>query len=82
MANETKSEVKNKRPIFLVRWFLAIKEYIVGSVRELKKVTWPTRKELFKSTWVVLVIVALMAIVTFGFDKIFDFITGLAYDLI
>ncbi|MCR4722471.1 MAG: preprotein translocase subunit SecE [Eubacteriales bacterium] len=81
MAKNTKKDAA-RRPFFLVRWFIAIKDYIAGSIKELKKVTWPTRKELIKSTWVVLVLVVIIAALTFGFDTLFDIITGWAYDLV
>ena len=35
---------------------------------ELKKVTWPTRKQLFRSTVTVLVIVAIVAVIISLFD--------------
>ena len=39
---------------------------------ELKKVTWPTRKELVNSTIAVLVIVVLTAIIVFFLDVVFE----------
>ena len=39
---------------------------------ELKKVTWPTRKELMNSTIAVLVIVVLTAIIVFFLDVVFE----------
>ncbi|MBR1539866.1 MAG: preprotein translocase subunit SecE [Clostridia bacterium] len=39
---------------------------------ELKKVTWPTRKELVNSTIAVIVIVVLTAIIVFFLDVVFE----------
>ena len=45
----------------------------VNSMRaELKKVTWPTRKELINSTTAVIVIVIITAIIVFFLDVVFE----------
>jgi preprotein translocase subunit SecE len=49
------------------------------SIREAKKVVWPTRKEAMQITAVVFGFVLLMAIFLWGTDKILEF---LLYDLI
>jgi preprotein translocase subunit SecE len=49
------------------------------SVREAKKVVWPTRKEAMQITAVVFGFVLLMAIFLWGTDKILEFVL---YDLI
>jgi|SRR5438309_7508480 preprotein translocase subunit SecE len=49
------------------------------SVRETKKVVWPTRKEAMQITGVVFAFVLLMAIFLWGTDKILEFVL---YDLI
>ncbi|QJD99753.1 preprotein translocase subunit SecE [Massilia forsythiae] len=49
------------------------------SVRETKKVVWPTRKEATQITAVVFVFVLVMAIFLWGTDKILEF---LMYDVI
>ncbi|TFW09703.1 preprotein translocase subunit SecE [Oxalobacteraceae bacterium OM1] len=49
------------------------------SVRETKKVVWPTRKEAIQITGVVFGFVLLMAIFLWGTDKILEFVF---YDLI
>jgi preprotein translocase subunit SecE len=45
---------------------------------EMKKVTWPTRKELIKSTGVVIVAVAIAAIFIGGFDALWNELVKLA----
>ena len=75
-----KNNAKTKREFFLVRWIKGLASYFTESYRELKKVSWPSREELFKSTLVVIVIVAITAILVFLFDTIFTWLTGLFYN--
>ncbi len=49
------------------------------SVREVRKVVWPERKESLRMTAIVFGFVLLMAVFLWGTDKIFDFVL---YDLI
>ena len=49
------------------------------SVRETKKVVWPTRKEAMQITGIVFVFVLVMAIFLWGTDKTLEF---LLYDVI
>lgn len=49
---------------------------------ELRKVTWPTRKELMQSTVVVLVAVAIMAAYTFVLDTAFSRFVALVISVI
>ncbi len=55
-------------------YWLATKQFIVEAVQELKKVTWPNRKETLGTTGVVLVLVILLAIflgaVDFGLARL------------
>ena len=44
---------------------------------ELKKVTWPSFKEVVKKTGVVLAVVAIFAVVIFGIDMLLTFLRGL-----
>ena len=45
---------------------------VKGMRAELKKVTWPTRKELINSTTAVIVIVIITAIIVFFLDVVFE----------
>ncbi|MBE6948713.1 MAG: preprotein translocase subunit SecE [Ruminococcaceae bacterium] len=45
----------------IAKWFREMKS-------ELKKVTWPTRKQLINNTIVALTVMIIVAIVVFGFD--------------
>ncbi|MGN0788237.1 MAG: preprotein translocase subunit SecE [Candidatus Onthoplasma sp.] len=46
---------------------------------ELKKVTWPTFKQVAKQTGIVLVVVLVFMLVLLGFDKLCEFLTGFLY---
>lgn len=81
-AVQPKSKAAPKKQFFLIRWIKGLVNYFVSAFNELKKVSWPTRKELFKGTWVVIVIVALFAIICYGFDSIFGFLAELFYNLV
>ena len=71
------------------RWFMsrsvtvkpkqenALVRYLKDTRAELAKVTWPTREEGFRLTWVVLVVTTISAIVLFGIDSIFSLIVAL-----
>jgi preprotein translocase subunit SecE len=42
--------------------------FITGTVKEMKKVTWPSRDELRESTMIVLVVCGVIATFIFGVD--------------
>jgi len=46
--------------------------YFKDTRAEISKVTWPTREEGFRLTWVVLVVTVISAIVLFGLDSLFS----------
>lgn len=50
----------------------AIKNYVVGSYQELRKVTWPTRNQALKLTAIVLGFCLFMALVIGIFDGLFN----------
>ncbi|WP_199441720.1 preprotein translocase subunit SecE [Umezawaea beigongshangensis] len=58
---------QEKRPNIFARFFRYLREV----VSELRKVIWPTRKQLITYTSVVLVFVAFMVAVVFGLDAAF-----------
>lgn len=65
MAKETaKKDIKNKKHFF--------KDFKA----ELKKVIWPTPKQLVKSTMAVVFIVVVTAVIVFGLDVIFETINS------
>ncbi|MGI6317071.1 MAG: preprotein translocase subunit SecE [Christensenellales bacterium] len=58
-----KKSVKAKKPNAFIRFFKKLGKYFSEVVAELKKVTWPTSKDLLKSCLEVAAFVALFAIV-------------------
>lgn len=57
---DKKEKKKRKNPI--VKWFREMKS-------ELKKVVWPTRKQITNNTLIVLVIVAISSVVVWAVDQ-------------
>jgi preprotein translocase subunit SecE len=51
--------------------------FFKGAKSELKKVSWPTKKELVNYTVVVLVVVALMTVLIWGLDFMFKCLLGI-----
>ncbi|UCH00557.1 MAG: preprotein translocase subunit SecE [Deltaproteobacteria bacterium] len=62
------------------RYFIVARQFLVDAKVELKKVTWPTKKELLSATAVVLLLVILIAfflgIVDLGLVKIIKNVVG------
>ena len=50
------------------------KGFIKGVKAELKKLVWPTKKQLINSTLLVLVLVIALSAIILGFDVILEFI--------
>ncbi len=57
-----------------------IKQFLIGSKVELKKVTWPTPKQTLASTSVVIIVVIIVSVflgvVDFGLTKIIKLVLG------
>lgn len=57
-----------------------VKQFLIGSKVELKKVTWPTPKQTLASTAVVIIVVIIVSvflgIVDFGLTKIIKMVLG------
>jgi preprotein translocase subunit SecE len=54
-----------------------IRSFYMGVKSELKKVNWPSRTDLTNYTIVVLVTVAIMTVVIWGLDIVFENLVGL-----
>ncbi|HUU39831.1 MAG TPA: preprotein translocase subunit SecE, partial [Desulfatiglandales bacterium] len=72
---------KTKNSIFAPkRYFIVAKQFLADARGELKKVTWPTKKELLSATAVVIVLVLLIAfflgVVDLGLVKIIKSVIG------
>lgn len=73
-AKDVKNKNKNKNKVKKPNKFV---KSIKDTGNELKKVSWPSFKEVVKQTGIVLVFVIVFGIVLFGFDKLCSWLTGL-----
>ena len=48
----------------------ATREFLTEARFELRKVVWPTRQEAVRMTWVVMIVVAIIALILMGFDAV------------
>ena len=62
--------VKEKKKNIFVRVGKKIAGFFKGIFSELKKVSWPTKKQVVNNTIVALVVMIVAAIVIWGFDQI------------
>ena len=62
---------KKQKENFFVRSAKSIAQYAKGTKSELKKVSWPTRKQLINNTAIVIVCVVIVSVVIFILDVIF-----------
>jgi len=81
MADKEQKELKNEKNT-KVKKEKKTKENKLGKKTrelssELKKVTWPTFKDVVKKTGVVLAVVAVFAVVIFGIDMLLGFLRNL-----
>ena len=53
------------------------REFLVESRFELRKVVWPTRQEAVRMTWVVMIVVVIIALLLAGFDTIIQWLVKL-----
>jgi preprotein translocase subunit SecE len=56
-----------------------VHDYCLDVVSELRKVTWPSRKETQTATVIVIITTLLAAVVLGAFDQIWGMLTGLLY---
>jgi preprotein translocase subunit SecE len=82
-ATPTKKDISRKaeaRVFALKKYFLIARQFLAEARIELKKVTWPTRKELLSTTAVVILLVLLVSfflgIVDLGLVKIIKNVIG------
>ena len=59
----------------------SIKEYFKGVKLEMKKVVWPTPKQLATNTGVALFVMALAAVVLWGFDELAGLVVNVIFEL-
>lgn len=58
------------------------KGFLKGVKAELKKVVWPTKKQLINNTVLVVVLILAFAVIVFGFDMLVQLLDGKLWDLI
>ena len=68
----------NKKPNFFVRTGKRFSKWFREMKSELKKVVWPSGKQLLNSTIIVLVAVLIVGVIV----CLFDFVAGLGIDLL
>lgn len=55
-------------------------KYVLDSFEELKRVSWPSKKQLFRNTVIVIassaVVTAFVAIVDFGLSKVLEYLVS------
>lgn len=56
--------------------------FVKGVKTELKKVVWPTKKQLINNTILVVVLVLAFAVIILGFDMILELLDGKLWDVI
>jgi preprotein translocase subunit SecE len=59
-----------------------INSFLKGVKVELKKVVWPTRKQLINNTMLVLILVLAFAVIILGFDMVVDFLDTKLWNII
>jgi preprotein translocase subunit SecE len=71
-AKEEKSVVRSGKPNFFQRSVESVKRYFNETVGELRRVSWPTRREAWYLTVTVLIVTGIMAAILGTFDYIFS----------
>lgn len=74
MADEKKTQGKDKKPGFLDSvkgFFKRTVKYLKDTKSELKKVVWPSKKQVQNNTVVVICVVAIAAVVLIALDFAF-----------
>jgi preprotein translocase subunit SecE len=62
---------------FFQRFWFKIQRFFQETMSELRKVSWPTRKEAIRLTEIVIIVIFVMAIFLGGLDYIYSKIFGL-----
>ena len=79
-AKSNNSKKKNSKSKFdVMAIFKRIGKFFKDVVSELKKVTWPTRKELTTYSIAVVVFVVVLGIIIYGFDAAISQLTNFLY---
>ena len=63
---------KGMRRINLVNWFKGVFNFIKESKNELKRITWPAKNKIIRSTSVVLTAIILLTVTVWLIDSVFN----------
>ena len=77
MANDKKEKQQNK----LQQTWGKVKAWFRGMKSELKKVVWPSRKQVINNTIVAVVVMVVSAVVIWGFDELASMFVNLLISL-
>jgi preprotein translocase subunit SecE len=61
---------------FFQRIWFKIQKFFQETVGELRKVSWPTRREAIRLTWIVIGVILIMAAILGGLDFVYTKIFG------
>jgi len=61
----------------LGKWLRSLKQYFRDAWNELRRVTWPSKKELWNTTLTVLVVIALAGVFLGAIDLLLTFLVNL-----
>ena len=73
-AKAAKGDKKEKKPFFLIRFFRSVTKFFRDTYAEMKKIVWPTKKQVINNSLVVIAVVIICGVVIFGLDNLFGFI--------
>ncbi len=59
------------------KWLRSLKQYFRDAWNELRRVTWPSKKELWNTTLTVLVVIALAGVFLGAIDLLLTFLVNL-----
>ena len=68
------AETNSKKPGFLSKvknWFKGIGKFLRDTASEMKKVVWPSKKQIINNTIVVIVVVIIASLVVLALDLLF-----------
>jgi preprotein translocase subunit SecE len=79
VANKEEKSVVNQTPNFFQRTYASLRRWVNETTGELRKVTWPTRREATNLTIIVLIVTVTMAAYLGFLDYIFTRIFALMF---
>lgn len=71
------SKKEEKKPNFFVRMGRRLKQYFKELRSDVKKITWPSAKQVRKNTLIVLATIVIVVVCIFAFDTVIGFLRNL-----